>query len=180
MGEPGCYRPGVQLVCRRQFGCEKRSAYLWLLIIVGVSTAEDRCAERIWNASSVQVWFEVWLLLRHWLQAAFTSAAQRSIHFSCSQQHSLQLLKAAVLQQGGRSWAPSLRACGTRGTNPANCGLAMVLVEIASKRTDQKDILKQLLLEARGSDPSNADVRGHLIQLLSEAHDADEGDVDEM
>ena len=67
-----------------------------------------QCAERIWNASSVQFRFEVWLLLRHGLQAAFTSAGQRSIHFSCSKQHSLQLLKVAVLQQGGRSWAPSV------------------------------------------------------------------------
>ena len=60
------------------------------------------CAERILNASSVQFRFEVWLLLRHGLQAGCTSAAQRSIHFSCSKQHSLQLLKVAVLQQGGR------------------------------------------------------------------------------
>ena len=56
----------------------------------------------------------------------------------------------------------------------------MVFVEIASKRTEQQDILKQLLLEARGSDQSNGDVRGHLIQLFSEAQDADEGDAREM
>ena len=41
------------------------------------------------NASSVLFRFEVWFLLRHWLQAASTSAARRSIHFSCSKKSSI-------------------------------------------------------------------------------------------